>query len=93
MNEARDVRIPHRLGREAARERIARLAERHGVALESGDGYRGTLQKPLPLLGLAKAQFEIEETELVVRIVQAPPFPSLDTIRRRVAEELGKVLG
>jgi hypothetical protein len=87
-----NVRIPHQLGREGARQRLDALVARHGIALQSTDGYRGTLEKALPLVGVARAEFEIEETALVVRIVQAPAFPSIETIRRKVAEELGRIL-
>lgn len=88
-----DVRVPHELGREGARRRLDALVARHGIALQATGEYRGTLEKALPLVGVARAEFEIEETVLVVRIVQAPAFPSLETIRRKVAEELGRILG
>jgi hypothetical protein len=89
---AAEIRVAHRLGREGARERLQALAARHGIAVESADGFRGTLQKSLPLVGAVRAEFEVLDQALVVRIVQAPAFPSIETIRRKVSEELGKIV-
>jgi hypothetical protein len=90
MNE---VRVEHALPLEVARERFAELARRNGVAVVSADGLRGTLERALPFVGKLRGEFEVGGREVVVRVLEAPAFPSAETVRRMVADELRKVLG
>jgi hypothetical protein len=88
-----EVRVAHGLPREVARERFAALARRNGVAIEPADGLRGTLERTLPFVGKLRGEFEVGEGEVVVRVLEAPAFPSAETVRRMVADELRKALG
>jgi hypothetical protein len=87
------VRVEHRLGREGARQRFEALARKHGIAVESSDGgFSGAIERPVPFVGSVRAEFAIEDAALELRIVRAPAFPSAETIRRMVSDELSKAL-
>jgi hypothetical protein len=86
------LRIEHELGRDGARERIAGLAKKHSVQLETADGLQGHLSKTLPFVGRVRARFAIEERLLEVEILEAPAFPSAETLRRMVEDELKRAL-
>lgn len=88
-----DIRVEHGLALPAAVERFAKLAEQHGLGLQSSDGgHSGTLEKKLPFVGAVKGRFRVTEGAIEIDIDSAPSFPGPETIRRMVSEELGRVL-
>lgn len=90
MNE---VRVTHKLGRDGAKQRLASLAQHHGIALRfAPDGYSGELEKSVAFIGKARATFAVEHDALAVRVIEAPAFLSEETVRRKLEEELSRVL-
>lgn len=88
-----DVHVEHRLGRDEACERLAALARKHGLKLTSSDGgYSGTLEKALAFVGSVRGRFRVLDDALEVDIEAAPAFPSAETIRRGIADELSRAL-
>ena len=87
------ARVEHALGAQAARERLAAFFERKQIACEwSADGRSGVVSKSLPFVGEAVARVDIGDDAVSVEVTKAPPFPSADTIRRMIVDELSKVL-
>lgn len=87
------VRVAHSLGRDGAKQRLDKLAQHHGIALEfAADGYSGELEKSVAFIGKARATFIVEQDALTVHVVEAPTFLSEETVRRKLEEELSRVL-
>lgn len=90
MNE---IVVPHALGSAAAIARLGAALRKRSIVVESGDGgANGTLSKQLPFVGSIRAEFSVRDDAVVVRVVEAPAFPTADTIRRMVEDELRHVL-
>jgi hypothetical protein len=85
--------VQHRLGVEAARQRLAELFARKQIACDwSPDGAAGEIEKSLPLVGPIRARFVIGDATIEVEVLQAPAFPSPATIQRTIVDELSRVL-
>lgn len=85
--------VEHKLGREQARQRIETLAVKHGITADSKDGgYSGVAEKSLPFVGAVSAEFKVLEDRIELQLVRAPSFPSADTLRRLITEELSRAL-
>jgi hypothetical protein len=86
------IRVEHKLGKAAALQRFQQLLQQRGIAVTSTGENRGTLEKNVPFAGRVRATFEVLDDAVSVEIVEAPAFPSADTIRRMVSDELQRVL-
>ncbi len=88
-----DIRVAHALGAGEASTRLTAAFAKRSVAVVSADGGRsGTLTKQLPFVGSVSAEFEVQDDAVLVRVTQAPAFPSADTLRRMVEDELAQIL-
>ena len=86
-----EVRIPHHLARAEAKARFDALAQKKSVVSSTAaDGFSGTIEKTVPFIGSAKANYEIEADALIVRVLEAPAFLSEATLRRMLTDELGR---
>jgi hypothetical protein len=87
------ARIPHPHGADGARERLKVFFERKQIACTwDADGRGALVSKALPFVGEAQARVVFAADAVEVEMVQAPPFPSADTIQRLIVEELSRVL-
>ena len=88
-----EIRVAHALGAAQAVARLATaFAKRSLGVVSSNGGHSGTLTKQLPFIGSVQAEFEVLDAAVLIRVTQAPAFPSADTIRRMVEDELTQVL-
>jgi hypothetical protein len=85
--------VPHGLGLDEARRRVAKAATEHDLELEpSADGLNGTLTKSAPFLGRVHAQYTLTATALELELLERPALLPEGTLRRMIEDELGRVL-
>ena len=86
------IRVAHRLSRTDLRERFERLLAKHKIAVTPAGEDRGTIEKAIPFAGKVRASYELQDGAVELELLETPAFPSQETIRRMVTEELERLL-
>ncbi len=85
------LEVTHRLGIQAARERLEQLARKHDVRLGvEPDGCSGTLEKRVGFLGTVRARYRVGETRVEFELVEVPALVPVQSARRLLEEELAR---
>lgn len=89
-----EIRVPHQLTPDEAARRVRGAAERFELCVPEGShagALEGELEKPTPL-GAVRARWSASAGELVVVVLERPPFLPAGIVQRALEERLRELL-
>ena len=84
-----EIRVPHALGLERARERLETFARERAVRLTADPGgLTGTVEKNAPFTGVVRARYEVLADAIELKVDELPAWLPEQTMRRLLEGEL-----